>query len=255
MLSEKRRLEILKYVEEKESASIHELSEKFNVTLMTINRDLRKLHNEGKLTTVRGGAIAKSKSISESYFFQRINTNLEAKKILAEKALKYIEPGDSIMLDSSTTAIILCRKIIKENIKNLTIVTNSNTIINELVSHSTITAISTGGLLLSKFQCLVGPLAELLISQVRVNKFFFSVAGISINGELTDTDIQEVSVKKKMMEVSNQKILLAGSHKFNKVALYKVTNIENLDLIINDGANEGKPFIEAIKSKGIEIEA
>lgn len=254
MLSEKRRFEILKYVEERESASVHELSDKFNVTLMTINRDLRRLHNEGKLIAVRGGAIAKSRSVSESYFYQRIKTNLEVKKILAEKAIKHIEPGDSIMLDSSTTTIILCRKIIEKNIKNLTVVTNSNTIINELISHSDVTVISTGGILLSKFQCLVGPLAELLISQMRVNKFFFSVAGLSISGELTDTDIQEVSVKKKMMEVANKKILLAGSHKFNKVALYKVTNIESLDLIINDGAKGGETFLEAIRNKGVKVE-
>ncbi|MBC7333034.1 MAG: DeoR/GlpR transcriptional regulator [Actinobacteria bacterium] len=220
---------------------------------MTINRDLRKLHKEGKLIAVRGGAMRRSRNIPESYFSQRINANLDVKHILAEKAIKYVKPGDSIILDSSTTAIILCRRIVQEGIRDLTIITNSNTIIHELASHENITVISTGGMLLSKFQCLVGPLAELLISQVRVNKFFFSVAGVSINGELTDTDIQEVNVKKKMMEVANKKILLVGSHKFNKVALYKVADIESLDLIISDGAKGGEAFLEAIRSKGIEV--
>jgi DeoR/GlpR family transcriptional regulator of sugar metabolism len=118
MLSEKRRSELVSYVEEKGSASVHELVERFNVTLMTINRDLRRLHKEGKLLAVRGGAMARSRSIPESYFSQRIKINLDVKKILAEKAIKYIEPGDSIMLDSSTTSIILCRRIIQENIKD-----------------------------------------------------------------------------------------------------------------------------------------
>lgn len=198
--------------------------------------------------------MVRSENIPESYFSQRINSNLGIKQILAEKALKYIKPGDSIMLDSSTTAIILCRKLMKENIKNLTIITNSNTIINELISQNDITIISTGGVLLSKFQCLVGPLAELLISQVRVNKFFFSVAGISIDGELTDTDIQEVNIKKKMMKVSTEKILLVGSPKFNKIGLYKVADIESLDLVISDGAKGSEPFIEEIKNKGVEVE-
>jgi len=253
MLSEKRRSEIVKYVEEKESASVHGLSKKFNVTLMTINRDLRKLHEEGKLLAVRGGAMIRSENIPESYFSQRINSNLDIKQLLAEKAIKYIEPGDSIMLDSSTTSIILNRRIIKENIKNLTIVTNSNIIINELISQNDITVISTGGILLSKFQCLAGPLAELLISQVRVNKFFFSVAGISIVGELTDTDIQEVNIKKRMMGVSSKKVLLVGSHKFNKVGLYKVADIESLDLIISNGTKASEAFLEEIKNKGVEV--
>jgi len=253
LLSEKRRSEIVKVVGEKESCTIHELSKIFKVTLMTINRDLRKLHKEGKLIAVRGGAMIRSENIPESYFSQRINSNLDVKQILAEKALKYIKPGDSIMLDSSTTTIILCRKIIQENIKNLTIITNSNTIINELVSHNGVTVISTGGTLLSKFQCLVGPLAELLISQVRVNKFFFSVAGVSISEELTDTDIQEVNIKKEMMKVSSKKILLLGSQKFNKVGLYKVADIESLDLVIGDGAKGNEAFIEEIKNKGVEV--
>lgn len=254
MLPEKRRAEIVKFVEESGSISVHELSKKFNVTLMTINRDLRKLDREGKLKSVRGGAISRNENILESYFSQRINSNLDVKKKLAEKAIKYVKPGDSICLDSSTTAIILCREIIKKDIKNLTIVTNSNTIINELISYNDITVISTGGILLRKFQCLVGPLAELLISQLRANKFFFSVAAMSINGELTDTDIQEVNVKKKMIKISNKKILLAGSHKFNKVGLYKVADIESLDLLITDGAKGGEAFLEEIKSKDIEID-
>jgi DeoR family transcriptional regulator, fructose operon transcriptional repressor len=253
MLSEKRRYEIIKYVEEKESVSIHELSDKFNVTPMTVNRDLRKLHKEGKLSAVRGGAMARSKSIPESYFSQRINSNLDIKQSLVEKAIKYIEPGDSIMLDSSTTSIILNRMIIKNNIKNLTIITNSNIIINELIPGNDNVVISTGGILLNKFQCLVGPLAELLISQIRVNKFFFSVAGISIGGELTDTDIQEVNIKKMMMKVASKKILLVESYKFNKVGLYKVADVENIDLVISDEKGENKTFLEEIKNKGVKV--
>jgi DeoR family transcriptional regulator, fructose operon transcriptional repressor len=253
MLAEKRRSEIIKYVEEKESVSIHELSDKFNVTIMTVNRDLRKLHKEGKLLAVRGGAMVRGKNIPESYFSQRIQSNMEIKQSLAEKAMKYIETGNSIMLDSSTTSIILNRKIMNENIENLTVITNSNIIINELIPRDDITVISTGGILLNKFQCLVGPLAELLISQIRVNIFFFSVAGISIDGELTDTDIQEVNVKKKMMKVSSKKILLVENYKFNRVGLYKVADVGSIDLIISNEKEQSKAFLEEIKNKGVKV--
>lgn len=253
MLSEKRRSEIVKYLEEKESVSVHELSKKFNVTLMTINRDLRALQKRGSLMAVRGGAMINSEGVHESFFSQRINSNLDEKQKLAEKALNYIEPDDSIMLDSSTTSIILSRMIIRKKIKNLTVVTNSNIIINDLINQKNITVISTGGMLLSKFQCLAGPLAELLISQLRVNKFFFSVAGVSIDGELTDTDIQEVNIKKCMMKVARKKILLVGSYKFNKVGLYKVADIEELDLVISNSTEEIEPFFEKIKSKEVTL--
>jgi DeoR/GlpR family transcriptional regulator of sugar metabolism len=111
MLAEERRAEIVKFIEENGSVSVHDLSKKFYVTLMTINRDLKKLHREDKLKIVRGGAMARNRSIEETYFSQRINDKLDIKELLAEKAIKYIEHGDSIILDSSTTAIILSRSL------------------------------------------------------------------------------------------------------------------------------------------------
>ena len=82
-----------------------------------------------------------------------------------------------------------------------------------------ITVISTWGTLLSKFQCLVGPLVELLVSQVKVNKFFFSVAGALKSGELIDAAIQEVNVKKKITEVANKKLLLVGATSLTELSL------------------------------------
>jgi DeoR family fructose operon transcriptional repressor len=253
MLAEKRRLEIVEFIDESGSSTVHELSQKFNVTLMTINRDLRKLEKEGKLKAVRGGAIAKSKRLTETMLSQRINFNLEAKQLIAEKAIKFIKPGDSILLDSSTTSIILARKLRNLDIENLNIITNSTEILSELIPYEKLNVISTGGTLLRKFHCFVGPLAELAVSQLRASKFFFSVGGVSLNGELTDTDIQEVNLKKKMIEVSNEKILMVESYKFNRTGLYKIVDIKEVDILINDGAKSGSPFIEEMRNKGIKI--
>lgn len=70
---------------------------------------------------------------------------------------------------------------------------------------------------------------------------------------LTDTDIQEVNVKKKMMKVASKKILLVENYKFNKVGLYKVADIESLDLIISNEKEQSKALLEEIKSKGVKI--
>lgn len=253
MLAEKRRLEIVELVNEMGSSNIHELSKKFNVTLMTINRDLRKLEKEDKLVVVRGGVMTKSSRITETKLLQRINFNLEAKQKIAEKAITLIKPGDSILLDSSSTAIILSRKIRNLNIENLTIITNSDEIISELIPYEKFTVVSTGGTLLRKFNCFVGPLSELVLSQLRVNKFFFSVGAVSINGELTDTDIQDVNLKKKMIEISNEKILMLESYKFNKIGTYKVIDLKEVDMVVYDDFKIGELFSEEIRSRGLKI--
>jgi DeoR family fructose operon transcriptional repressor len=253
MLAEERRSEIIDFAETNGSCTVQELSQKFAVTLMTINRDLRKLEKEGKLKVVRGGAIAKSKRLTETNLAQRINYNLESKISIATKALKLIEPNDSIFLDSSSTAIILARKLKESDIENVTVVTNSTQILSDLIPYEKFNVLVVGGTLLRKFHCFIGPLAELIVSQLRVNKFFFSVGAVSLSGDLSDTDIQEVNLKKKMIEASNEKILMVESYKFNKTGLYKIINLKDVDMIINDGAKIGEPFVEEIRSKGLKI--
>jgi DeoR/GlpR family transcriptional regulator of sugar metabolism len=234
MLTEERRRKITELIEKKGSITVHQLSKKFNVTLMTINRDLRQLQERGEIEAVRGGAIYKNNKVPETILSQRINHNLEAKKIIADKVISFLNPGESIMLDSSTTSIVLASKLRNSDIDHLTIITNSTVVLNELTSQERFNIISSGGVFIKKFHCLAGHLAELLISQLKVDKFLFSVGGISFNGDLTDSDIQEVNLKKKMLESSKKNILMATSSKFNKSALYKITNLDKIDLVVTE---------------------
>ena len=252
MLAERRRLKIIELVNKNNSVTIHELKEIFGVTLMTINRDLREVEKLQKIKIVRGGAISKSSNIIETALSERINFNIKAKQKIAEKAIKLIQSGDSLFLDASTTSIILAQKIKTMGFDNLTIITNSSVIINDLIEDKNINAICIGGTLLRKFHCFVGPLAELLVSQLRVAKFFFSASAISINGDLTDADIQEVNLKRKMIEASNEKFLMVESNKFNKIGLYKIVEMEKIDILITDDEKNGELFIEEIKNKGIK---
>lgn len=220
---------------------------------MTINRDLRKLEKEGKLIVVRGGAITESSRITEKRLSERINFHLEAKQIISDKVLPFIKSGDSILLDASSTSIVLARKIKNLDIDDLTILTNSTEILNELMPQKKFTIISTGGTLLRKFNCLVGPLSELVVSQLRVNKFFFSVGGVSVKGELTDTNIQEVNLKKKMIEISKEKILMVESYKFNKIGTYRIIDLKEVDMVISDDLKIGEPFTKDIRSMGLKL--
>lgn len=234
MLPEERRLEITKIINKNGSSTAKRLSEIFNVSLMTINRDLRKLEKDNKIKTSRGGAISKNKILTETLLSQRLNFNLEEKQSISEDAIKFIKSGDIILLDSSSTSIILSRKLVNSDLENLTIVTNSIVIINELASCINFTVLGTGGVVNNKFNCFIGSIAEETVSKLKVNKFFFSVGALSLNGELTDADNQEANLKKKMIEASNENILMIESYKFDKIGLYKVIDLQEVDLIISD---------------------
>jgi DeoR family fructose operon transcriptional repressor len=255
MFAAERRSELAKIVNERGSVSVHELSKNFQVTLMTINRDLRDLSREGKLVAVRGGAISNNYSIHGSFSSQRINAFIEIKQRLAAKALDYIQQGDSIVLDSSTTSFVLARTIAKRHIQNITVITNSIAILEELMPYRNINLMGTGGNTLDRSSCFVGPLSELVLSQLRADKLFFSVAGLNENGDLTDGETSEASVKRKMIEISQKKILLIGSYKLHKYSLNKVASLNEIDTMICDLAKNDGLFLERFfEIKSLKIE-
>lgn len=110
-LPDNRRNEIINILKLKEYAEISYLSQKFNVSEMTIRRDIEKLEKEGKVLKVYGGVRLKEILEFEGSIDERKVINSEAKKAIANKAVNFIEDGDVIAFDASTTAIELSMKI------------------------------------------------------------------------------------------------------------------------------------------------
>ncbi len=103
-----------KYIQEKGAVTVKELGALFpEVSLMTIHRDLEKLEREGVITRTRGGAIAvtQGSSPTEAKLEARMQTNMKAKREMAKKALKLIEPGSAIFMDAGTSSIALAQTL------------------------------------------------------------------------------------------------------------------------------------------------
>ena len=92
----------------------------------------------------------------------------------------------------------------------------------------------TGGLLLENSIAYVGSLAERFVSNFNADIFFFSCRGISINGVLSDSSIDESEIRKAMMLNAKKKIFLCTSDKVGKEYIYKLTDAKNVDFIICD---------------------
>lgn len=153
MLAEQRYQRILDLLKENGSVRVSELKSKLNVSSETIRRDLEMLESRGFLCRARGGALlAKSPAEGRSEgpgsrytpFGLRNQENIDSKAEIAEFAVTFIKEGQSIALDSGTTAFALARAI-KHRFKSLTVVTNSMAIVNELAEARGITLIVTGG--------------------------------------------------------------------------------------------------------------
>jgi DeoR family transcriptional regulator, fructose operon transcriptional repressor len=231
VLVAERQKKIVELVNERLSIRVTELSKIFTVTEETIRRDLEKLEKENLLMRSHGGAVSIEKDQSETPYLEREITNAAEKRAIAKAAVQLIESGDQIVLDASTTAWYVAKEL---SDMPLTVLTNSIKVAIELSKKEQIKVISTGGTLLSQSLSYVGPLAERSLAMYHVNKAFLSCKGVHLDKGLSDFNEMQALIKKQMIEISDETILMVDSSKFGTRAFSQIVPVSNIGSIITD---------------------
>lgn len=245
MLVAERHKKIVEIVNNRLSIRVTELSKIFSVTEETIRRDLEKLEKENLLMRSHGGAVSIEKDQSEISYLEREITNAAEKRAIAVEAARFIEPGDQIVLDASTTAWYVAKEL---SDMPLTVLTNSIKVAIELSKKEQVKVISTGGTLLSQSLSYVGPLAERSLGMYHVNKAFISCKGVHLEKGLSDYNESQAMLKKQMMEIADENILMVDSSKFGTRAFSQIAPMSKVDCIITDSNID-----EKIKSQLAEM--
>lgn len=249
MFALERQKRILEILNSNGAVWVSKLSTELGVTEETVRRDLEKLEKQEVLVRTHGGAIPITDSSYELSLEKRKQTNSVAKERLAKEAAERLLPGDTIFLDSSTTTFYMAKEIKK--IRNITVITNSLRIINELSGVESIKLITVGGLV-SNNQSFVGSLAENTIhNNFFADKFFFSSKGITLDAGILESNEQECFIKQQMFANANEKYYLCDSSKIGKVGFYKLAPIEGIDYFITD-VDLDEAYIEKFSESGIE---
>ena len=215
MLSEERHQEILRLLEVEGSVLVTDLVDKFNVSEMTIRRDLDTLDKKGLLRRVHGGAVSDIGRSYEPPFLTRSNINQEEKAKIGELAASLINHGDSVTLDVGTTTLEIARNIADK--QNLTIITPCFQIASLLCENPNIRLILSGGILRPGELSMIGHVAERVFEEFFVDKLFLGAAGVDIESGLTEYNLEDTQVKRAMIKNAKQVILVADSKKFNRV--------------------------------------
>jgi len=225
-----------------------ELAEKMDVSLVTIRRDLKKLAEERSI--IKEYNTIKIARDYDKRFHERHHTNLEQKRIIAELAQRLVQAGDTLFLDTSTTCYEFARTLALSS-QNLHIITNNIYMAVELMSIYKIDLVLLGGNIRHGYFSTIGPLAEKMLSNIKVNKFFFSCTMLDENG-IYESNILEGNIKVKMFENSRLHYLLVDSTKFDKASIFRTTGIENIDALITDKPLPNE-YLDILKDKNIEI--
>lgn len=247
-----RRLQISELVRQHGSVQVTSLARHFGVSAQTVRKDLRYLAERGVMARAYGGAIdsgAMGGAIAEPNYEAKRTSHLDEKRRIGVRAAALIKPGDTVVLDSGTTAIQLAEAL--PNI-DVTVVTNDFGVLTALAPKNNITIVMLGGELRRRNMAFYGGLTVEALDALHVDKLFLGVDGFDLERGITTHYEPEAMLNRKMVEAARLVVSIADSSKFGKICLHRIIPVTALDMLITDtGAPE--EIIHASQQLGFEL--
>lgn len=247
-----RRAAILQALKENSEVSIKDICERFNVSEVTVRKDLNMLHERNLLVRTRGGAIRLPESDNGndmSISYKRLYYHKE-KQVIGQLAASLIKDGETILLDSGTTTLEIARNL--HSFNKLTIITNALNIAAELLKYKRFNVIILGGYLRETSQSTVGPIAESNLKVFYCDKFFLGVDSFNIETGLSTPNIEEANLNQVMFSMAKEVIAVLDSSKFNKRSFVFIAPVNMINTVVTDS---GIPVNvkRQLKSMNIEV--
>ncbi|MFI7446489.1 DeoR/GlpR family DNA-binding transcription regulator [Nonomuraea sp. NPDC049714] len=236
MLQRLRHAEIMRRVRLSGATSVRDLASQLGVSPSTIRRDLEVLDRDGTLRRVRGGALADADTDTDRPFAEVAAVDEQDKEAVAARAARLVGDGDVVLLDIGTTTMRLARRL---RGRRVTVVTSSLAVLDALRADPVVELLLLGGMVRRPYHSLVGVLTEAALSQVVADRVFLGASGVRPDGQLVDTTLAEVPLKRAMIAAAGQVVLLVDRHKFPGTGALRVCGPEDIDVIVtNEGADE-----------------
>lgn len=202
---------ILHWLSEKEALSVRELASRLYISEPTVRRDLNRLAQKGLIVRTHGGVMSKSNAADEAFAISlREQVHSEAKTSIGKRAATLIHDGSVIMMDGSTSAFSVLPYLTEH--KDLIVITNGAKTALAL-GRMGIKNFCTGGQMINETMAYVGRHAENMIRGLNADVLLFSARGLSYDGTLSDSSIEENNLRRVMMERSAKQIMLLDSSK------------------------------------------
>ncbi len=248
-----RQQKIVQHIEKVGIVSLAELAEMFDVSPFTIRRDIDYLAGARLVAKVKGGAqrIETSTHFREASLPSRLQLNLSEKEKIAEKALEFIHPGETIFLDGSSTNTCFARAIARLGIK-ITVLTNSVLVSLELSESPEVNIVGLGGVLDRETLSFVGFDTQSPAKSYYVEKAFFSCTGFVPEEGTFENAAFNSNTKRLIAERAANIFLLVDSTKIGKRALAQVLNTDQIRTVITDKVTDPS-LLECLKKHEVRL--
>jgi len=252
LLSEERRREIMKLLEEQGRVTVDSLSDRFHISAVTIRSDLEELGTKGLLVRSHGGAILPL-SPHQEYPLQLKKTLHHAEKVrIGRAAAQLIQPRQTVIIDGGTTTVEVARAIRRNSPEALTVITHALNIAVELADLPNISLIMIGGLLRHVSRSFVGPPAERMIGELHADHLFLAVDGLDPQTGPSTPDVLEAQLNAAMIRAAREVSVIADATKFGRRSLSMIGDIRSIHRVITDD-RVNEEMVCQLRKMGIEV--
>ncbi len=249
MLAAQRQQRILDMILKSGAVSTVKAAKTLAISEETARRDFEKLEADGLLSRSHGGAVRLNDTHRDLSLDSREVENVAEKKIIAELALGHIQAGDSVFFDASSTVFWLASLLPNMEV---TVLTSALKVAIELARRPLVQVIMIGGVVGHGSLSCQGGLSDTILERCHIQKAFFSCRGIDAERGLSEPNAEQADLKRKVMSLAEQTILLADHTKAGAKSSYFFAKLSDVDVFIGD-RNPGNAVARAVTKGGGEI--
>lgn len=250
--SKERKSLLIEMLREKDRILISDLTKSFDVSEVSIRKDLADLEEKKLLIRVKGGAINihQSNDADDISILHKQQKNIKEKQLIGKLAASLIKENETIIIDSGTTTMEVAKNL--DSFNKLTIITNALNIAEYLAGYDRFSVIVLGGYLRPLSMSTVGMLAESALGNFYCDKLFLGIDSFNLQKGLSTPNIEEASLNQVMIASAKEVIAVFDSSKFEKRSLAFIASLDKINTIITDShiSTDNKKFIE---NKGIKL--
>lgn len=210
---------------------VEEFAQMLDVSLVTVYRDLRVLEEQKLVELDRGYVRPRLTSGVELPPGLRRLRESEVKAALSVAALELINPGDTVMIDDSSTCLPLANAVPEKG--NVTVISNSMVIARELTGCADVEFVLIGGRYYPWAQAFYGSLARDMVGEIQADICLMSEASVGAGGVYNPLDYV-VDMKRAMLAHSHKHALLVDATKFTRRAWQRTAPLSAFDYVITD---------------------
>lgn len=252
MFLEERQEAIVNLLARDGKVCVKDLSEMFKVTEDCIRKDLGALEKQGKLKRTYGGAVVRRENLHMLEVSKHRNTDVEAKRRIAQAAVKLIHEKDMVFLDISTSNLAIAELLVKTD-REMTVVTNMIDILVVLARNPKIRLVFAGGKINKSRDGFWGGMTLDFISRLKPDIAFVGAVGVDVKENSVSTyDIEDGINKAAIVRVSKRAYVVAEARKLSSDGNYNYTSLDTLSGLITD-SKPAEDICEAADDYGVEI--